>query len=186
MNNNDIMDENEHYLKTEFSTKLNAGKLIRSSDKNDFWYVDLDPYNTYRLEVIPVSFDNPMYRPKYKTYAVTVDPNGFKFIPVPVFISGIISGNVKLKTEKGMKGIPSMKIILESIDGKQKFEKFTFSDGEYIFDNVPPGNYKIYPDPQELNKRSITSEQEYQLVEVKQLEEGDIIDGIDIYMKKKQ
>jgi hypothetical protein len=185
LNNNDIMDDNEHYLKTEFSTKLNAGKLIRSSDKNDLWYVDLDPYNTYRLEVIPVSFDNPMYRPKYKTYAVTVDPNGFKFIPVPVFISGIISGNVKLNTEKGMKGIPSMKIILESIDGKQKFEKFTFSDGEYIFDNVPPGNYKLYPDPQELNKRSITSEPEYQLIEVKQLEEGDIIDGIDIYMKRK-
>ncbi len=185
LNNNDVLDGSERPLQTDFSTKIYTGKQIKSQNKNDFWYVDLDPYNTYRLDVIPVSFDNPMYRPKYQSYAVTVDPNRFKFIPVPVFVSGIISGNVKIKTESSSKGVPNMKMILESADGKQKYEKYTFSDGEYIFDNIPPGKYKLYPENLELIKRSLTTEIEYQSVEVKQLEDGDIIDGIDFNLRRK-
>jgi hypothetical protein len=183
-NNNDKLDYNEQILNSGFNTTLNAGKVIKSSDGKNTWYVGLDPYETYRLEVNPVSFDNPLYRPKYKTYSVTVDPNRFKVIHVPVFISGIISGNVWLKTESGTKGVSMLKIILESLDGKLKFEKLSFSDGEYIFDNIPPGKYKVYPDYGDLSTHSFSLESEYQLVEIKNLEEGDIQEGVDIFVGK--
>jgi hypothetical protein len=183
MNGNGFPDKNEKLLDTRFNTRMNSGKLVRSND--EYRYLDLDPYNSYRLEVEPVSFDNPLYRPKYKTFGVTVDPNGFKIVPVPVFISGIINGFAKLKTETGLKGYSMLKMILESSDGKFKLEKYTFSDGEFIFDNVPPGKYRIYPDSQELSKRSLTSETEAQLIEIRQLEDGDIIDGIDFFLVKK-
>ncbi|MFA5403538.1 MAG: hypothetical protein WC358_01255 [Ignavibacteria bacterium] len=183
-NNNDVLDNNERTLNTGFNTTVNAGKFIKSSDRNNSWYIDLDPYETYHLEVNPVSFDNPLLRPKYKSYSVTVDPNRFKVIPIPVFISGIISGNVWLKTESGAKGISMLKIILESVDGKFKFEKLSFSDGEFIFDNIPPGKYKVYPESGDLSNRSFSPQSEYQTVEIKNIEEGDIHDGIDIYVIK--
>ncbi|MDD5363500.1 MAG: hypothetical protein PHN88_15365 [Ignavibacteria bacterium] len=182
MNGNGIPDNNEHILNTGFNTKMNSGKLVRAN--GEYRYLDLDPYNSYRLEVEPVSFDNPLLRPKYKTFGVTVDPNGFKIVPVPVYMSGIINGNAKLKTESGVKGISMLKMILESSDGKFKLEKYTFSDGEFIFDNVPPGKYRIYPDTQELQKRSLVSETETQLIEIRQIEDGDIIDGLDFYLGK--
>jgi hypothetical protein len=84
----------------------------------------------------------------------------------------------------GTKGVPMLKIILESIDGKIKFEKLSFSDGEYIFDNIPPGKYKVYPDAGDLSKRSLFLESEYQIVEIKNLEDGDIHEGIDFYVRK--
>jgi hypothetical protein len=182
-NNNGKLDYNEQELNSGFNTSINSGKIIKSSD-TEFRYVGLEAYETYRLDINPFSFDNPLYRPKYKSYSVTVDPNRFKVVPVPVFISGIISGNVLLKTESGTKGISRIKIILESNDGKRRYEKLSFSDGEYIFDNIPPGKYKVYPDAGDLSKRSFLLESEYQIVEIKNIEDGDIHEGVDIYVKK--
>lgn len=184
-NNNNKLDNNEKILSSGFKSSMNSGKVIKSQDKNDTWYVGLEPYDTYRLEINPQSFDNPLYRPKYESYSVTVDPNHFKEIPVPVFISGIISGNVWQKTETEAKGVSMFKVILESLDGKLKFEKLSFSDGEFIFDNIPPGKYKLYPDYNDLIKRSLTSETEYKIIEIKNLEDGDIRDGLDIFVVKK-
>jgi hypothetical protein len=182
MNSNDILDENEKILKTEMNTKLDAGKLLKSNDNQNFWYSDLDPYNDYILEINPVSFDNPAYRPKYRNFAIRIDPNRFKTVPIPIFISGIISGRVSTKTEIGDKGVGRMKMILESLDGKQKMEKMTFSDGEYIFENVPPGKYKIYPAPAELSKKSMKTDLEEQIVELKSLEDGDMVNDINFIL----
>lgn len=185
-NNNGIIDRSDRVIKSGFNSSVNAGKLIKSDENNNQWYVDLNSYENYRLEVNPVSFDNPLLRPKYKTYSITTDPNHFKVIPIPVFISGIISGNALLNTESGTKGISMLKIILESIDGKTKFEKLTFSDGEFIFENIPPGLYKIYPENSELAKRSLALQSEIKIVEIKNTDEGDVIDGIDFYLIKEK
>ena len=184
-NNNDILDDNEKILKSGFNTVLNAGKLVKSEDDKDSWYVDLDPYNKYFLEIIPVSFDNPLYRPKYKTFEITTDPNRFKLLNVPVFISGIISGNILLQTESVNKGVSMLKVIVESLDGKQKYERWTFSDGEFLFDNIPPGKYKVYPDIDDLKKRSLSSLSESQIIELKHNEDGDIIENINFNLIKK-
>jgi hypothetical protein len=185
LNNNGVLDNNERILETEFSTIMNAGKLVKSEDKKNCWYVDLDPYNKYRLEIVPVSFDNPLLRPKYKTYDITIDPNRFKLVNIPVYVSGIISGNIVLQTGSAAKGVSTFKVILESADGKQKYEKWTFSDGEFIFDNIPPGKYVVYPDPEDLNKHSYNSLNGIQMVEIKPSEEGDIIDNILFTLIKK-
>jgi hypothetical protein len=184
LNNNNKLDENEKILETEFRTKMVAGKVIKSENSRDYHYVDLEPYDTFRLDVEPVSFDNPLCRPRFKSYSITVDPNQFKYVPIPVYVSGIISGNVLIKDSQNKNGIPGMKIILESIDGKSKIEKITFSDGEYIFDNIPPGKYKLYPAPEELVKRNLSYEPEYQIIEIKNLEEGDSHEDVDISLVK--
>jgi hypothetical protein len=164
---------------------MNAGKLVKSEDRKNSWYVDLDPYNKYRLEIVPVSFDNPLLRPKYKTYDITIDPNRFKLVNIPVYVSGIISGNIVLQTGAATKGVSTFKVILESADGKQKYEKWTFSDGEFIFDNIPPGKYVVYPDTEELNKHSYNSLNGIQMAEIKPSEEGDIIENIIFTLVKK-
>jgi len=184
-NNNSMLDENEKILKADFNTNIKAGKPVRSSGNNNFWFLDLDPYDTYRLEVNPVSFENPMYRPKYKSYDVTIDPNRFKEIPVPVYISGTVSGNVVLKTDKGSKGVPSFRIIMESEDGINKFEEMTFSDGEFIFNNVPPGKYRIYADPQDLSSRSLECVTVFHTAEIKNNEDENTAGIPDIVLIKK-
>ncbi|MBI5404223.1 MAG: hypothetical protein HY959_12560 [Ignavibacteriae bacterium] len=185
-NNNDIIDKNDRIINSGFNSSVNAGKLIKSEENDKHWYVDLNSYENYRLEVNPVSFDNPLLRPKYKSFSVATDPNHFKVVPIPVFISGMVSGNVLLNSESGTKGISMLKIILESLDGKILFVKSTFSDGEYIFDNIPPGIYRIYPESSELSRRSLSMQSAIQTVEIKISEDGDVIDGIDFLLTKEK
>ncbi|MCE1164010.1 MAG: carboxypeptidase-like regulatory domain-containing protein [Bacteroidetes bacterium] len=184
MNGNGYPDENEKILNTEFDSRINAGKLIKSN--GEYRYTDLDPYASYRLELSPVSFDNPLYRPKYKTFGVEVDPNRFKVVPVPVYAAGIINGSVGISGEQAGKHVSMLKILLESVDGKIKMETRTFSDGEFIFDNVPPGKYRIYPSPDELNGRSLETTDEIKFVEIKQSEDGDTIDNVSFTFTKKR
>jgi hypothetical protein len=184
-NNNSRLDENERILKADFNTNIKSGRPLRSSGNNNFWFLGLDPYDTYRLEVNPVSFENPVYRPKYISYDVTVDPNRFKEVPVPVYVSGTISGNVVLKTDKGNKSVPSLHIIMESEDGTIKFGEMTFSDGEFIFNNVPPGKYRIYADPDDLSARTLESINDFQTAEIKNSEDENTAFIPDIVLVKK-
>ncbi len=184
LNGNGYPDGSEKILKTEFDTRINSGKLLKS--QGEYRYTDLDPYSSYRLEVSPVSFDNPLYRPKYKTYGVEIDPNRFKVVPVPVFAAGTVNGNALFTAEHGTKPVSMLKIILESADGKTKYETRTFSDGEFIFDNVPPGVYKVYPSEDELNGRALDTDSGSAFVEIKQSEDGFTVDNVNFILRKKQ
>lgn len=186
INNNDILDKNEKTLSTQMEVKMESGQPVIHTDGENTWYVDLDPYNTYLLEINPLTFDNPLYRPKYKSFSVFTDPCRFKPVFIPVYISGVISGYVSLRDESGLKGIPGIKLILESDNGKVKIIKPTFSDGEFIFDNVPPGKYRLYSDAESLSRRGLISENKELKIEIKAIEEGDIVTDIEFVLIKKE
>ncbi|MGV8018454.1 MAG: hypothetical protein AB2L26_09795 [Ignavibacteria bacterium] len=183
-NGNDYPDDNEKILNTGFDSRINAGKILKT--ENECRYSDLDPYYSYRLEISPVSFDNPLYRPKYRTYGVFIDPNRFKVVPVPVYASGIVSGSVTINAGQDAKPVSGLKMLLESENGKIKTETITFSDGEYIFDNIPPGKYRIYPSPDDLSRRTLEFNSNAGSVEVRQTEDGDIIEDVNFILGRIQ
>ena len=162
---------------------METGRAIRYDDGKNVWYTDLDPYSYYRLKINPFTFDNPLYRPKYKTYEVYTDPGRFKPIPIPIYITGMVQGFVVFKDEVQRKGVPVLNVILEDEKGA-KIIKQTFSDGEFIYDDVPPGKYKIYLDSNEMKKRGYESSEEFLEVEIKSLPDGDIIDNIELKIIK--
>jgi hypothetical protein len=43
---------------------------------------------------------------------------------------------------------------------------------------------EVYPDTGDLSKRSFLPESGYQIVEIKNLEDGDIHEGVDFYVRK--
>lgn len=178
-NNNNRFDRNDNLLESQVDVKMESGNAVRYEDKKNIWYTDLDPYSYYNLQINPMTFDNPLYRPKYKTYSVYTDPNRFKVIPIPVYITGMITGYVNLTDENVSKGISGIEVVLESESGNLRIVKETFSDGEFIFDDLPPGKYKIYLQQERLLKRGYTSQQDIIFVETKSLEEGDSINDLE-------
>ncbi len=186
INNNDTLDENEKILETDLEVRMESGQPVKHTDGKNTWYVDLDSYNTYLLEINPMTLDNPLYRPKYKIFSVYTDPSRFKPVPIPIFITGVISGYVSLRETSGLKGAAGIQIILESENGKVKITKQSFSDGEFIFDNVPPGKYRLYADAEGLSKRGLTPESMELKIEIKAVEEGDIVTDIEFVLVKKE
>ncbi len=182
-NNNGKIDKYDKCLYTSLDVNMETGRAIRYDDGKNVWYTDLDPYSYYRLKINPFTFDNPLYRPKYKTYEVYTDPGRFKPIPIPIYITGMVQGFVVFKDEVQRKGVPVLNVILEDEKGA-KIIKQTFSDGEFIYDDVPPGKYKIYLDSNEMKKRGYESSEEFLEVEIKSLPDGDIIDNIELKIIK--
>jgi len=181
-NNNDKLDAGERVLDSQLETRMQSGTLVTSADYKNYWYIDLDPYKTYMLEVNPVTFENPLYRPKYKNIAVTIDPNRFKAVTIPIVITGIISGRVSINSGTENTGANRFKVVIASTDRKFKTEAYTFSDGEYIFENLPPGNYKIYIEDEVLSRNNLTAEIKEKRVYLKPSEEGEIMEGIDFVL----
>jgi len=183
INNNGKLDDSEKELDTQLEVNMESGQAMKYTDEKNIWFSDLDPYGTYHLEINPMTFDNPLYRPKYKTYSVYTDPSRFKPIPIPVYITGSVSGYVNLSDAKGINGISGIKLILEPETGIAKIFKTTFSDGEFIFDNIPPGKYKLYLESDGLSKRGYKSETETIKIEIKSIEEGDSVNNIEFILK---
>lgn len=183
-NNNNIIDNGDIILDSQLDVKMESGNAVRYEDNKNIWFTDLDPYSYYNMQINPMTFDNPLYRPKYKTYSVYTDPNRFKLIPIPVYITGMLTGYVNLQDEKGTKGVSGIEVILESESGNIKIAKETFSDGEFIFDDVPPGKYKVYMQSEGLLKRGFNTNQEIIHVDIKSMEEGDSIDNLEFKLSK--
>lgn len=182
-NNNGKIDPYEKCLNTNLEVKMESGRAIKYDDGKNVWYTDLDPYSNYKLKINPFTLDNPLYRPKYKTYEVYTDPNRFKPVPIPVYVTGMVEGFVVFDDKKQAKGVSGINIILESENGV-KITRQTFSDGEFIFDDVAPGKYKIYADPNDISARGFKSEILYKEIDVKSNPDGDIINNVELYFTK--
>lgn len=181
-NNNDIMDKGEKVLSSQLQTKIESGTLVTSSDFKNYWYIDLDPYKSYMIEINPASLEDPLYRPKYQNIKVTTDPGRFKALTIPIVVTGIISGRISVNISDENTGVDRFKVILSSADKKFKAETYTFSDGEYLFDNLPPGIYNIYLEEKTLKDRGFKCEDNFRSVVLRSSDEGETVEGIDFYL----
>lgn len=143
------------------------------------YYTQMQPYFQYNLEMNKGSIRNPMLVPELENFSILTDPNTFKRVEIPFFMSGIIEGNVLRKFESGsLRGIGGLKLILSSLDKDFRKEIRTFSDGSYYEYELPPGNYEIYVDPGQLDILNVTSKPEKINFEVHAVSEGDFVEGL--------
>ncbi len=183
-NNNNMFDCCDKILESQLEVKMESGHAVKYQDDKNVWFTDLDPYSYYNLHINPMTFDNPLYRPKYKTYSIYTDPSRFKMIPVPVYITGMVSGYVNQFDGSGRKGVSGMEVILETKEGVIHSVTQTFSDGEFIFDDVPPGKYKVYLKSEDLTRRGYKDVKKIYYIKVKSLEDGDSISDIEFLINK--
>lgn len=183
-NNNNMFDCCDKILESQLEVKMESGHAVKYFDDKNVWFTDLDPYSYYNLQINPMTFDNPLYRPKYKTYAIYTDPSRFKMIPVPVYITGMVTGYVNQLGIEGRKGVSGMEVVLETKEGVIHSVQQTFSDGEFIFDDVPPGKYKVYLKSEELTRRGYNDNKKIYYIKVKSIEDGDSISYLEFLIKK--
>jgi len=177
-NNNKIFDEGDDSI-PEGVVRVGRSGTSSTQKNGVLYYTQMQPYFRYNLEMNKGSIRNPMLVPEIEKFSILTDPNTFKRVEIPFFMSGIIEGNVLRKFESGsLKGIGGLKLILSSLDKDFKKEIRTFSDGSYYEYELPPGNYEIYVDPSQLDILNVTSKPEKIEFVVQAVPEGDFIEGI--------
>lgn len=184
LNGNSKKDDNESILYSLLDVTLESGKKIVSFETKNIWFLDLEPYTHYLLEINPSGLENPLLKPKFKNLLIFTDPARIKTVFIPVYVSNIVSGKITYINEGIVNPAPKIPVTIVNEDGLFSRITNTFSDGEFLFDDVPSGKYKIFINKN--NIKSYISNKEYIIIEITPSEEGDIIDNIDFILYPKE
>lgn len=162
----------------------NAVRVQRSGassiQKNGILYfTQMQAYFYYNMEMNKNALDNPMLVPEFDKFGLISDPNRFKKVEIPFYMSGVIEGVVERQLSNNSRsGIGGLKVLLTQTNGDFSKELRTFSDGSFYDYELPPGEYELRVASSQLeilNSRSIPEEIEF---EVEALPEGDFVEGI--------
>tara|TARA_R110000868_G_scaffold304437_10_gene565148 strand:- start:21514 stop:24501 length:2988 start_codon:yes stop_codon:yes gene_type:complete len=184
-NNNNKLDEGDE--KIEKGT-LRIGKSGSSSIvKNGvLYYTQMQSYNQYNMELNTGSISNPMLAPEVEKFSVITDPNSFKKIELPFYMSGVIDGVVERELINGNKtGIGGLKVNIINTSTNELKEIRTYSNGGYYDYPVRPGNYTAYIDNDQLTLLNSKSKPEKIDFTVQAIKEGDFIDGLNFLLVPK-
>ncbi len=157
---------------------LRSGAI--STEKNGVLYFSqMQPYFYYNMEVNKGKIFNPLLVPEFEKFGLITDPNRFKRVEVPFYMSGVIEGVARqVGPDRSKRGIGGLKLILNAISGDYYKEIRTFSDGGFYEYEVPPGNYELYVDRQQLEFLNVISDPDTLRFEVRAISEGDFIEGL--------
>ncbi len=177
-NNNNVFDEGDESIN---EGTIRVGRSGTSSTQKDgiFYYTQMQPYFRYNLEMNKGSIRNPMLVPELEKFSIVTDPNTFKLIEIPFYMSGIIEGEVIRQFESGgQKGIGGLKLVLTSLEKDFVKEIRTYSDGSFYEYELPPGKYEIVVDQGQLDILNSRSQPEKIELEIEAIPEGDFLEGV--------
>jgi hypothetical protein len=149
-------------------------------------------YEDYRIYPDPTGLDNPIWVPKFASFAIKSFPNRITRVDIPIVEGGIVRGMVTRAAAGKVTQIEGVRMTIESEDSVRyegrtapSFKKTmtTFSTGEYEFFPIPPGHYIIALDSKQLQELGYQTEVSSRRIEIRVISGGDIIEGINFELK---
>ncbi len=181
-NNNGSFDEGDDPINGN-AVRVQRSGAISQSKNGVLYYTQMQPYFYYNMEMNKGAIQNPMLVPEFEKFGLITDPNRFKKVEIPFYMSGVIEGIVERQTASGQKtGVAGLKVLLTQKDGDFNKELRTFSDGSFYDYEVPPGEYEIEVDPSQLELLGSKSIPEKIEFEVEAIPEGDFVEGLQILL----
>lgn len=178
-NDNEIFDDNEINI-TNYGIQMPFGNTIHDVDKRVYYTYGLPMYYRVNMKVLSETFENPTIFPKYNEFSFIVDPNVFKPINIPCYVSGILEGNVYRlvgNTKKIQKGL---NLHLINSDSSYSITIPVMSDGSFYQMGVPPGDYKLAVDPKQLEILGLEQNPKALEFTVRKTIDGDFIENLNI------
>jgi hypothetical protein len=150
-NFNGIRDGNEDYIPGT-RARIMGGREHPSRKNAVYYYDGLRPYEDYLIQIDQNSIDNPSLKPAHENYKVSFNPNVVTSVQVPLVPVSEMSGAIQRQTAEGRVGVGGVKIIIVNQGTEAVTELPAFSNGEFFYEGLIPGSYKIYIDPEQLAK----------------------------------
>lgn len=192
-NNNDgtYQDSTDDAI-TDPAVRMNRASGQTQVSKGINYISQLLPYYRYNLEINKGALSNPLLVPDVENFSMVTDPNQYKTIEIPFYLSGVISGRVDRKRNGELAGLSGVRLYLKSnYDKESKRESFskemrTFSDGSFYTYEVPPGKYHLFIDPNQLDFLQAEVTPDTIDIEVQSLAEGDFIEGLNFVVSQQK
>jgi hypothetical protein len=150
INDNNKWDKGEPKVEG-LGLRVNGGKIVVNKKDTTLEVSSLEAYSNYLIELDNTALDNIAWQLPKKSIQVTVEPNHYKKIEVPVQVMAEVSGKVVLQENGAERGIG--KIIINIYrDSSLVASTLTEADGFFSYMGLTPGKYIIKTDHQQLNK----------------------------------
>jgi len=142
----------------------------------------LSPLHPITLGLNLASLEDPYWIPTRKPETLVLRPGQVYVLEVPVAVTGEVEGTIWL--EEGTERQPAANVLVQALtpNGRVAAETRTAYDGLYILDQVPPGQYAIRIDPEQLNRLHLTSTDP---VSIELGQGGEIIRQIDLELTRR-
>ena len=184
-NNSGTFDEGDDVIDSE-AVRIGRAGVMSTSSEGVLRFSQLQSYHRINMEINQSEIKNPLLVPEIEEFSIVTDPNQYKPIDIPFYTSGVISGKV-VKVNNGNKSPQSgLRVYLDSKeDTTFTKEMRTFSDGTFYSYEIPPGNYDLYIDNNQLEFLDVNSEPDTIQVKVEAVAEGDFVEGLNFVLKPK-
>jgi hypothetical protein len=183
-NGDGVYDSGEQTI-NDVSIKLGQAAFIEMGDSGVTRIRRLMPYTRYTIDIVESSISNPLWVPKAYSFSVITDPNIYKPIDVPFYVTGVLDGSVLMQTGITVEAVPGIEVHVQSVDDKYHKNIRVFADGSFYQMGVPPGNYIAYVDSTQLGILGASCDPPIRLFNVRVTAEGDYIEGMKFLLKKR-
>jgi len=185
LNQNGSKDKGEQMVLLN-NVKITGGKAVISKQDSIVRISDLNAFINYNVRFSDADLDNISLKFKHKTYQILVDPNQYKKVAVPILVMGEINGMVLLNKNATVNGQGRIRIHIKNEKGDKVAETLSESDGYFSYLGLKPGAYNICIDENQLKNIGYQTSKPMHKVVLKQLVDGDIIEGLDFEIKKRK
>jgi hypothetical protein len=185
-NNNGKFDEDEKMFKLS-KINFSGGRVINNENDTVIKVLGLSPFMSYALTLNDNNFESVALSFPKKNYKITVEPNQFKRVDIPITVKAEASGKIYSYDEAGVLiGQDRITVIIYDINGKEVTRMLTESDGYFSYLGLCPGKYIAKLDPAQLNNLGLVADPPEMKFDVKPTTDGDIIDNVFFVIGKPQ
>ncbi len=183
INCNGLRDANEPKV-FGIKLKINGGRIDNNDRDTTIRVLGLEAYTKYFIELDKNSFDNIAWQIKKPIISVTVQPNYFQQIEVPVAVVGEVSGYVYLNESQVLSGLGRIIINFYNRDSILVARTLTESDGFFNFLGLAPGAYTASIDTSQLLQLKMSSVPLNIPFVIKPDSDGDFVEGMKFVLLK--
>ncbi|MFT3703167.1 MAG: hypothetical protein QM802_12390 [Agriterribacter sp.] len=181
MNGNGRRDAGEPKV-SGVNVNINGGRIRYNKADSALQVSELEAYTAYTVTLFE-AFENVAWHIRNKVMSVTVDPNQFKLVEVPVNVINEVSGTVYIKEGGNQKGLGRIIVNFYREDLLPVGEVMTEPDGSFNFSGLMPGKYTVQLNVAQIDKLHLKAEPASLLFNVTENKNGDFVDGLQFVLK---